>query len=61
MAFRRSSICRRLGTLERHFRARLLRWIASGAVISESDGSSLEEQELEALSEAVDRARRDGR
>lgn len=61
MAPRLSPVCRRLEALKRRARARLLQWIASGAVIAEGEGAPRDERELTALSEAIDRARRDGR
>jgi hypothetical protein len=62
MSLRRlSPICRRLETLTCRARAQFLRWIASGAVIEETDATALEDDDLAALSEAIDRARREGR
>lgn len=52
---------RRVEALARRARERILHWIAAGAVIEEVDGAALEERELLALSEAIDRARRAGR
>ena len=47
---------------ERRTRALLIHWIASGAVIDEAERAGpLDEQELAALAEAVEAARRAGR
>ena len=56
-----SPLCRRIESLTRRARERLLHWIAAGAVIEEVDGAALEDRELTALSEAIDQARRAGR
>lgn len=56
-----STVYRQLETFERRVRARLLHWIARGAAIDECEGTALEEHELAVLSEAIARARRDGR
>lgn len=61
MVLRLPTLYRRLDALERRVRVRLLRWIARGGAIDECDGTALEEHELAALSEAIARARRDGR
>lgn len=54
--------CRRLAAFERRARTSLLQWIASGAVIDEAQqAAALDEEELEALAEAVERARQAGR
>ena len=58
---RLSSLCRRFETLRRRARVRFLHWIASGAVIDECEGTALDEREWRDLSEAIDRARREGR
>lgn len=56
------STCRRLASLERRARTFLLHWIASGAVIDEAQqAAALDEEELAALAEAVERARLAGR
>lgn len=52
--------CRRLTSLRRWVRAALLQWIASGAVIDEGRDAPLDEHELAALAEAIDRAREAG-
>lgn len=57
----RSTVCRLLETLGRRVRARLLDWMASAGGIDECAGTALGEPELAALSEAIARARRDGR
>lgn len=61
MVLRLSTVCRWLDMVERRVRAKLLQWIARGGAIDEGDGTALEEHELAALSEAIARARRDGR
>jgi hypothetical protein len=54
--------CRRLHALRRRARAFLLQWIAAGAAIDEAhQATPLDERELAALAEAIDRARRAGR
>lgn len=53
--------CVRLGALRRRVRALLLRWVASGAVIDEAHDTTLEDDEIAALSAAIDAARRAGR
>ena len=56
------STCRRLALLERRARTFLLHWIASGAVIDEAQqAAALDDEELAALAEAVERARLAGR
>lgn len=55
------SRCIRIGALRRRVRALLVRWIASGAVIDEAHDATLEEDEIAALSAAIDAARRAGR
>lgn len=61
MVSRLSTACRHLETIERRVRARLLLWIARGAMIDEGEGVALPDRELEALCEAIARARRAGR
>lgn len=54
--------CRRLTALERRVRAIVLRWVAAVAAIDEArEAARLDERELEALEEAIDRARKAGR
>ncbi len=54
--------CRRLSAFERRVRAVVLRWVAAVAAIDEArEAARLDEQELEALDEAIDRARKAGR
>lgn len=54
--------CRRLAALRRRARAFLLHWLAAGAVIDEAHhAAELDERELAALSDAIDRARQAGR
>jgi len=54
--------CRRLSALERRVRAAVLRWIAAVAAIDEArEAARLDERELEAIDEAIDRARKAGR
>ena len=54
--------CRRFHALRRRAQAFLLQWIAAGAAIDEAHPSTpLDERELAALAEAIDRARRAGR
>ncbi|CAN5893322.1 hypothetical protein BH20GEM1_BH20GEM1_13860 [soil metagenome] len=54
--------CRRLASLRWRACAFLLHWIALGAAIDEGyQAAALDERELTALSEAIDRARRAGR
>ena len=54
--------CRRLAALERRVRAVVLRWIAAVAAIDEArEAVRLDDGELEALDEAIDRARKAGR
>jgi hypothetical protein len=48
--------------LRRRARAFLLHWLAAGAVIDEAHhAAGLDERELAALSDAIDRARQAGR
>lgn len=62
MRTRSSSPCRRLTELERRVRAVALRWVAAAAAIDETrEAARLEDGELEALEEAIDRARKAGR
>jgi len=62
MAPRRlSTACRHFEVLRRRARARLLHWIASGAVIDEGQNATLDDRELATLSRAIERARRAGR
>jgi hypothetical protein len=54
--------CRRLAAFERRVRALLLRWVAAVAAIDEArEATGLDDRELEALDEAIDRARNAGR
>jgi hypothetical protein len=54
--------CRRLSAFERRVRAVVLRWVAAVAAIDEArEAARLDEEELEALDEAIDRARKAGR
>jgi hypothetical protein len=54
--------CRQLASFERRVRTLLLRWIAAVAAIDEArEAARLDERELEALDEAIDRARQAGR
>ncbi|HET6362342.1 MAG TPA: hypothetical protein VFH11_09795 [Gemmatimonadota bacterium] len=58
----RPHACRRLYDFERRVRAIVLRWVASVAAIDEMrEAASLDERELEALDEAIGRAREAGR
>lgn len=57
-----SHACRRLTALERRVRAVVLRWVAAVAAIDEArEAARLDEEELAALDEAIDRARKAGR
>jgi hypothetical protein len=54
--------CRRLAAFERRVRAVVLRWVAAVAAIDEArEAARLDERELAALDEAIDRARKAGR
>jgi len=54
--------CRRLSAFERRVREVILRWVAAVAAIDEArEAARLDEEELEALDEAIDRARKAGR
>lgn len=54
--------CRRLSSFERRIRAAVLRWVAAVAAIDEArEAFRVDERELEALDEAIARAREAGR
>ena len=53
--------CARFVALERRARAILLRWIAAGAVIDEAHDTALDDDEVAAISAAIEAARRAGR
>jgi len=54
--------CRHLAAWRQRARALFLQWLAAGAVIDEAHhAAGLDERELAALSEAIDRARQAGR
>jgi hypothetical protein len=62
MRFASRDACRRLAALRRRARAILVQWIAAGAAIDEAHHvAPLDERELAALSDAIDRARQAGR
>jgi hypothetical protein len=54
--------CRRLAAFERRVRAVVLRWVAAVAAIDEArEAARIDERELAALDDAIDRARKAGR
>lgn len=53
--------CPRIVALERRARAILLRWLAAGAVIDEAHDTALDDDEVAAISAAIEAARRAGR
>ena len=58
----RPQACPRLTSIERRFRARVLHWLTTVAVIDEArETARLDERELASLDEAIDRAREAGR
>jgi hypothetical protein len=58
----RLDACLRLSEFERRVRAAVLRWVAAVAAIDEArEAARLDERELDAIDEAIDRARRAGR
>ena len=62
MRTRSANACLRLSALERRVRAFVLRWIAAVAALDEArEAARLDEGELEALDQAIDRARKAGR